>query len=598
MSENFFWTKSDKPDMDEHTSSEESRLSAEEFFREHGRAIEDYAGDSGLTFKRGKGWAIIMETGEVTYNPNFFTEKGYSPAECMWATSHEVEHFRNWRKDPEAYAKLHARMASRRRIHVLYNCLDDIMVNQEVDKRFPARAETKNKLYREKLFPNVDYSREPKHLQFAYAILRERMLPEEVIVIDPEVRLEVEKLKNIDGQGTDLISLVADPGAKPGDRFDVIRDYIEPIFERFFQEDAQKQKEKEAGEGGEPSKSAEDYFEADYDEFDKNSPDIIPDKDIKDTLNKFSKQDKAPEQIANEQFKKEHGVSPAEVDNYRLEYEKIKKYIEPLREIFERIISTRKAIKRRLKERTDQGVIVDPSLISQAYIDVKGGVLDSRTQLRVKKEEHDEHRPNDFEFTLVCDLSGSMNDDNPGGKSYEQKLCVVLVMEALSEFEEKLKAERLEKSVDLKVAVEARGFGESDEELKPMGGEIDYKTRVKIASRLSRCDGGSTRDYLSLEQINKRMTEEVKRKIIKSDLKKVVLLITDGGSADVNLAVKERNKLVEAGVVAKAIQIGEVSAGERKSFLNVWRKDGEKCQNVFQLTEVVEKLLAEFLNNL
>lgn len=615
MPERFFERKLDKAASDDkedkETLDQKAIFNSENFFAQYGQAIEDYAEDRGLTFRRGSQWAIDMEKGKATYDPRFFAEKGYSAGEAMWATCHEVEHFRDWRRDPETYSRLFARFKHRRRLHILYNCLDDILVNRQVDKRFPVHQPTKKSLYREKLFPGNDYSQKPKHLQFVYSLLREKMLPEEILTLSPEVRAEIEKLKNIDKTGTDLTELVSDPEAKPADRYEIIRDYLEPIYEKFFQEDVEeKKKQKGKGEEGEGEekrpKSAEDYFTDEYDDFDYKSPEVLSPAEVKDALDKEIKRQKekakkTPEQIAREQFEKEHGITAEEMENYRVDYKKIEKYIEPLREIFERIISRRKEIKRRLKERTEDGVILDPSLVSQSYIDAQSGILDSRTQLKIKKIEYDENKPNNFEFTLVCDLSGSMDKNQPGGKSYEQRLSAILIMEALTEFEEKLKDERLEKSLDLHILTEARGFADADEELKPLSDTFDYQARLKIARRLFRCDGGSTHDFDSLAAIDRDITETVRREMEKNDLKKVVLLITDGGSDNVRLAKKEKEALVRAGVIVKAIQIGEVSNSNKEQFREVWhkpKKDGLACKNISQLVPTVKKLLEEFLSDL
>lgn len=587
---------------------DDSSFVANDFFNQYEEAISDYAEDNGLNFRVGKGWSIEMKTGQATYDPNFFIEKGYSQAESMWAICHEIEHFRDWRKNPEAYANLFSKINSKKRLHVLYNCIDDIMVNRNVDNRFPAHKKTKEYLYQQKLFPGDDYTSRPKHLQFAYSLLREKMLPNEILKLENEVREELEKLKNIDGQGTDLLNLVSDPNANPADRFEIIRDYIEPIYEKFFQEDLEEKKNKEGkgGDGANGEKKAEDYFSDEYNDFDSKSPEAISFEDIKDAIDKEVKRQKeekqkSPEQIAKEQFEKEHGVSVRAVENYRRNYDKIEKYISSLREVFERIISRRKEIRRRLKERTDQGVILDPSLISQAYIDAESGVLDSRTQLKVRKQEFDENKPNNFEFTLICDISGSMNENSLGGKSYEQKMSSILIMEALNEFEEKLKEERLDRSLDLHVFTEVRAFGSEDEELKPLSDNIDYQTRIKVANRLSNCDGGSTSDFKSLSAINLGIDDDIKNKISKNELKKVVLLITDGGSDNVSSARREKESLEKAGVIIKAIQIGKPGSGDVDKFRQVWqkgKKDGYPCKDVSQLVPTIEKLLEEFLNDL
>jgi len=132
----------------------------------------------------------------------------------------------------------------------------------------------------------------------------------------------------------------------------------------------------------------------------------------------------------------------------------------------------------------------------------------------------DEHRPLDFEFTLICDLSGSMNEERPGGKSYEQRLCAVLITEALDEFEKKLRAERFEKVIDLRVFTEVRGFAAEDEELKGMSGVIDYYTRVKISRRLSSCVGRRTADYKSLAKVASRLDADIGTSLRERDLKK------------------------------------------------------------------------------
>lgn len=601
---------------------------AARFFLENERAICDYAQQAGLVFELGDRWTIDMKTGRGTFDPNFFVKRGFSESESMWATCHEIEHFRDWRKDPEAYADLYARTKKERRLDLLYHYINDILANREEDRRFPAHRETRKYLYEDKLFPRINYTKSPRHLQFIYAIIREKMLPAEEVALSPEVRAAVERLKNIDGQGTDLILLVSDPAAAPGDRFDVIRDYIEPVYERFFREDVEERKRQEkerrdgnddadtiAGEsmeGGSRSSESgyieknivreEDYFVHEYDESKEKLPQALSLEEAKEEIEREVRrrreENKSPEQIAKEQFRSRHGVSAEEVEDYADEYRKIEYQIKPLRGIFERIIATRKEIRRRLKERTDQGVIFDPAMIAQSYIDISGGILNSRTQLKVRREEFDEHRLKEVEFTLVCDLSGSMNENRPGGKSYEQKLAAILITEALDEFEKKLKEERFERAVDLHVLTEIRGFHAEDEELKPLSDTIDFATRVRIARRLEDCTGSRTSDYKSLAKVAAEIDKEAKQKIEGGDLRKVLILITDGGSDDVSLAKEAKDRLLRNGVIAKAIQIGQPGKTDVEKFRYVWQKDGSPCKDVSYLVPTIKRLLEDFLNDL
>lgn len=601
---------------------------AERFFRENRQAICDYAQQGGLIFEPGDHWSIDVTTGRGTFDPGFFFKRGYTAAESMWAVCHEIEHFRDWRRYPEAYGELRKRTGKgRRRLELLYRQLNDLMANEEEDRRFPAHRETRAYLYEWKLIPVADHSRRPRHLQLVDGIVRERMVPHEEVVVSPRVRAEMERLKNIDGEGTDLIGLVTDPGAPAQDRFELIRDYIEPVYERLFQEDVEERKrQQQAGEGdtaeGDAAEasmegakggtgrteievdypSAEELFAAEYDEVAARLPQTLTFEEIRRAIDaeiaRQAEGEKTAEQIAREQFSALYGVSPEEVEDYAHQYGKIEPQIRPLREVFERVIATRKEVRRRPKERTDQGVIIDPSLIAQAFIDSKSGVTDSRTQLNMRREELDEHKPLDFEFTLICDLSGSMSENVAGGKSYEQRLCAILICEALDEFERKLKMERQERLVDLHVFTEVRGFGAEDEEIKPMTDAIDYYTRVRISRRLETCVGKRTADYKSLARIATRTAPEGNDHKEDRDVKKAVVLITDGGSDDVSLTLEARKRLSDKGVVARAIQIGEPAGEDVEKFRYVWGDDGLPCRDVSRLVPTIEKLLEALLEDL
>ena len=599
---------------------------ATRFFHENEKAISDYAQRAGLVFEPGDGWTIDVESGRGTFDPVFFMRKGYTAAESMWAVCHEIERIRDWRKDPEAYAILYAKAEKERRIGLLYHYINDIQANREVDRRFPAHQETREYIYQAKLLRRVNYLKVPRHIQLITAMLRERVVPSETVELSPDVRVALEKLKNYDGDGTDLIELATDPTVVPRNRFLLVRDYIEPVYEALFQKDLEERKDREKGEpdrGGDPmneesveggSRSSvkgfiesavsgdEDYFSQEYDEADMALPQGFSPDDAKAEIEKAIKHmqeaNKSPGQIAREQFRMEHGVTVEEAEDYAEEYKKIEYQIQPLRDILGRIIATRKEIKRRLRERTDQGVIIDPAMIAQAYIDAQSGVRDSRTQLKIRKEEFDEHKLSEFEFTLVCDLSGSMNENWPGGKSYEQKLSAILIIEALDEFEKRLSEERLDKSVDLRIRTEIRGFHAVDEELKSLSDFIDFVGRVRISGRLEDCTGSNTADYKSLVHITAAIDAESEMKMKKGELRKVVLLITDGGSDNVLLAKEARRRLMAKGVIARALLIGQPGKTDTEKFRQIWRRDGLPCRDVSQLVYVIEGLLESFLKDL
>jgi flagellar biosynthesis chaperone FliJ len=346
----------------------------------------------------------------------------------------------------------------------------------------------------------------------------------------------------------------------------------------------------------------EDYFLHEYDASEELFPQVLSPNEARDKIEQEIRrrieEGKAPDLMAREQFKSLYGVSAEEMEDYSDDYKKIENNIDPLREIFERVIASRKETRRRLKERTDQGVVIDPSMLSQAYIDIQSGIVNSRTQLKVCREEFDEHQLKDFEFTLICDLSGSMNENWPGGKSYEQRLSTILIIEALDEFEKQLKSERQSGLIDLHIFTEVRGFYGDDVELKPLGDSIDFQRRVAISRRLENCTGNSTADYKSLAEVAAKISHDTEKRIERGELRKVLLLLTDGGSDNVALARAAREQLNGKGVISRAIQIGQQRKEETEKFKYVWQREGTHCRNVSRLVRAINKLLERFLQNL
>jgi hypothetical protein len=185
-----------------------------------------------------------------------------------------------------------------------------------------------------------------------------------------------------------------------------------------------------------------------------------------------------------------------------------------------------------------------------------------------------------------------------GEKAAEQCKSVVLIMEALSEFETNLARERIERSVDLRVETEIRGFGSNETELKAMSGELPFKDRVRVATALRKPNGASTNDFLSLQAVLASVDGTKKNKMADGDLRKLVILITDGGSSDMIASKSAKEKLAEAGVIAKAVQIGEVSESDQITFRNIWGAHGAGIAKVAYLPEQIESLLRKFLKDI
>src|SRR3989344_4614163 len=208
------------------------------------RILNDIAGGAGFTFKRGDGWAINPETGEATYDPKFFEEKGYTPSQALFGAFHEIKchlvetsELLGTPRGQEAHERLKDRIKVKPRLHIWENCRTDVKGNLAITRFAPSLAEDVEAVYREKLWPETDLTSKPKHLQFMYSILRTAMVPDEEVTVDPKVKEAISKLRNV--KGKDVIALATDPAQDPLLALRLSERYIEPVIEELYQEDVE-----------------------------------------------------------------------------------------------------------------------------------------------------------------------------------------------------------------------------------------------------------------------------------------------------------------------------------------------------------------------
>jgi len=543
-----------------------SKERVEQFFKRERRLILDYAAGLPVVFEQGDGWAVDPETGKATYDPNFFVEQGYSETQAVFATLHEVDHVAEFAEmlKTQAGRKLYEgrkkAKEDKRRLHVLDNCLLDVADNKRVLNRAPSLEEETKRLYQEKLWPETNLTVKPRHLQLAYAILREGMLPDQV-QIDPEVREAIEELSSIEGKSGkthNIIEIVTDPNTEPVSKFKLIEKFIDPVYERLFEEDVKnKDKENSDEEGGSDeqsgeSESSEDAFSKEYDEFDRKMPQAMNDREVESAATGAGQgRDIADRQKAG--YEKEHGVDIEDVMDYREEYNKIEKYIEPLREQFRKIVEERLIPKRRLVGMRDEGVIIDPGLVAQAQAEFDRGVVDPVVFRDFEGKVVREEVPAAFELTGVFDRSGSMES---GGKKEEQRRAALLLMEAIQEFMEQPEVRDQRIDPDMYASSEIRSFGGQDENvlIKPLSSGLDEKQRVNVFKILNSCPGWATEDYVVLGQIidemNNRGAQEPDylKKVKESKVVKIVAIFSDGASSNQSEYDRKKAELEEMGV--------------------------------------------------
>ncbi len=163
----------------------------------------------------------------------------------------------------------------RNKLNEFYNCLDDIHVNKRVglaisgfniNKDSEGRQQTApslKRVYRDFLFPTTrnkekfglppepgepcDLTKDSECMQFAYYLLRKKMVPDQEILVSPKVKELLNSKLKIGNRVSDksIIEAVdyytrAVPGNIASKRYAAIKALIEPIFYNLFMDDIKK----------------------------------------------------------------------------------------------------------------------------------------------------------------------------------------------------------------------------------------------------------------------------------------------------------------------------------------------------------------------
>lgn len=632
----------------------DSKLEASSFLRGEERILSDIAGDSGFTFKRGSQWSINPETGQATYDPKFFEDKGYSRAQAVFAAFHEIKcHFVETadllasEQGEKAYQSLKRRTIKNPRVKLWENYRTDIKGNRAILNFAPALSREVETLYKDKLFPVTDFTASPSHLQLIDAIIRKSMVPGVEVKVSPEVEEAIKKLRNI--KGRDVIDLATDPDQDPLLALRLSQAFIEPVIEELYQKDLEDKKNKnnqkqkgdkkesqgtdnqgqqqESGQSGESKdqdkkdgKSKEEPadnsnstksqggeqtqqdenesgepFRQEYEKREEEHPSQMNKEDIE---KKIKQRNEALDQSEREKrgYEKEHGVSKEDIDDYNREYKKVEPYIQQLRDVFVKIVQERKILKRRLGSLKEEGVMLDPGLVAQTYMDVKAGRENPKTMKDFEGYLLPDNIPSDFSLHLVADQSGSMGDSD---KDVAQRQAAILIMEALREFSELAEDEEAGLIESLNIQTELRSFGVSEGTriYKPLSKELSEQQRVSYFKGLLQTTGG-TNDYDVLEEIFNETNEKIKsdsdygKKLKSGKLREIVVVLSDGESGSYDLVRKNLDKLRNLGV--KAIGVGITEEGE--AILETYAPDAKVCQKVSMLPPVMTDLLNEYLS--
>jgi hypothetical protein len=182
-----------------------------------------------------------------------------------------------------------------------------------------------------------------------------------------------------------------------------------------------------------------------------------------------------------------------------------------------------------------------------------------------------------------------------GQKAEEQRKSAVFVMEVLKEFAELCEAEKINIDKPLEVKSEIYGFGAGEDKkpMKKMSVELGEAERINVLKKLYNVPGTTT-DFNSLEAIDVNLDDKTKIKIKIGELKKIVIVFTDGGSDNPAKVQGVLKSLRDSGVVA--IGVGITSKGS--PVLSTYAPNALVVEDVSKLPITLGELLKDHLKDL
>lgn len=565
-------------------------------------------------------FAFNLEQNTIYINSMFYKKLGLSEEKTVFATLHEIEHFMEKLQvlaeegGEKTFDKYLKKIKASKAFSLMDNCVADIRENRAVvSKTNKGMGELEGKLYKEDLFAETDFTSQPRHIQFSQAILREARVSGERCEVSPEVRVALDEVAKVKG----LMEIMTNPETPMSTRLKLQDKYIWPKVEALLKKDVEDKKKKEGEEKGNqtapsPSSSEEgkgegekeidpnEAFADEYAEAGKKFPEAIPIEEIEKALKEWKEAQKGKDSKdkADEDYAKKIGVEKKDLQDYRKIASELEKIVNPetdvgvieeLKNLFSRIISKRLKKAQAPKYPVEEGdELTDPA---QLVADVKSGNLQPKVWEDTEIKEKKGDRFGEVEITLVCDRSGSM----AGKKAEEQRKSAVLVMEVLKEFAELCEAEKINVDKPLQVKSEIYGFGagEDDKPMKVMSSELGEAERINVLKKLHDLPGTTT-DFNCLETIDANLDNQTKIKIKIGELKKIVIVFTDGGSDSPSRVQGVLKSLRDSGVIA----IGVGITTEGSTVLSTYAPNALVVEEVPKLPIVLGDLLKEHLKEL
>lgn len=583
------------------------------FVRSNKASLMAFSGDKTIRYvpsTTAETMAFYPEEGKIELPTKWFNGE-YNDGELLFSCGHEIAHFRDMRKNPEAYFGSFEYMEAKGKelakdyrdkypeqgseesmagffaeeLRFLYNCLDDIYVNKLTMDKAPTfyydKKDVVLSLYEKWGFKEPDLTGEPLHRQMVFALLRDEMVGDVFgkSVVDERVQKVLDKRK-MGKTSRELVDAELKPIAgtliDPERRYKIIKQFLEKDYLKLLDLESSGGKFNPFGDNKKQPKTI--LGERTIEEEKEILNDILE----QDKIDKMSPEEKAEynKQKQQEIFDNNHNIDPEERKEYNETVKNIETERKKMRKFWDGLIGKSISFERNLVYDQKKGRLNVDSLIRQYpdFIEAQNnGKLDELTIYdRHQMERIVVNKPEEIEITLLVDGSGSM-----GGESMKvAREAAALLMLSIKDFNSKLEASRKETHSKLVAKTEVVMFGSDYETVKDFEktARFDETNETNIIKSVSRMQAeyGGTDDASPLKEISSGITSEQKTKIDKEKLLKIVFEITDGKPDDENETKLAVEKLKSEGVLAFAFQIGE----QNEAFEYIWN-DSDNPTGIF-----------------
>jgi Mg-chelatase subunit ChlD len=587
------------------------------FLEENAGHLGRVFGVTNLNITVGKGWATNMESGAVTADPRFFTERGYTPDMAAYATMHEVAaHLREVIQEPaltrdvlgflrqaaagdKAHGTQHGEAAK-----IFHNIFADIAGNNYVHATLDATQATAVQLYSEKLFAEADYTTQeslrPRHLQFLYKVIRQEMIPHSETTVFPEVDAVIDSFRNFQGRG-DLLKLstaVADDQRRDmpaRTRFDLWTKVIYPKYlelleqdeqDPAFQKQAKPDDQQDEGQPGAPTQPGTPDFSEHYDDYaDNRHPEPLSSEEERQIQRQAEKQQRTKERAEQEardplkqldkKLREEIGHSVQELKRYRSEVERWRTEIQVMRDVYKLVINERVTTRRRLQGGHTEGVMLNPDSLAQTVIDVRSGVREPAAFIDYEQHRGEREITGKTDWIFIFDRSGSMQN---GGKREAAAASSVICLEGLAAMQRDIEAAEIEAGMDLALDIRTAIYTFNGEVLnpKPLGHHLSEKERLDTYAQVANPTGNNA-DSVALNLIEGLATEPDRRKIL--------VVLSDGEADDKTAARASVNRLR-----AKDWQVYGIAIGSKDAEV-LYEPDSRRVDDPTKLPEAIQTLI-------